>query len=141
MCGSIAEHYRSMKSPNSRATSRWRRSAPTTRDADSRVLHMNARRSGLSPTTVVLVVALVSTTLDNHGEGEAASDPRTVRVAGIVLKWVRGEKEANFRRAEALIRDAADGGAKIVCTTECFLDGYTIGNKGDPPRNYRDLAE
>ena len=65
----------------------------------------------------------------------------TVRVAGIVLKWVRADKEANFRRAETLIREAAAGGAKIVCTTECFLDGYTIGNKGDPPANYRDLAE
>ncbi|MGE3820276.1 MAG: exo-alpha-sialidase, partial [Isosphaeraceae bacterium] len=34
-------------------------------------------------------------------------DPGSVRVAGIVLKWVRGDKEANFQRAEPLIREAA----------------------------------
>src|SRR5262249_27644219 len=31
----------------------------------------------------------------------------TVRVAGIVLKWIRGDKEANYRRIEPLIREAA----------------------------------
>jgi predicted amidohydrolase len=71
----------------------------------------------------------------------SATKTKQVRVAGIVLKWVQGEKEANYVRAEALIREAAAGGAKIVCTTECFLDGYAIGNKGEPPANYRDLAE
>ena len=57
-----------------------------------------------------------------------ASTPReaTVRVAGLILKWLRGDKEANYRRAERLIRQAAAGGARIVCTTECFLDGYAI---------------
>lgn len=45
----------------------------------------------------------------------------TVRVAGIVLRWLRGDKEANYRRVEPLIREAAAYGAQIVCTTECFL--------------------
>jgi predicted amidohydrolase/dienelactone hydrolase len=65
----------------------------------------------------------------------------TVKVAGIVLKWVRGDKEANFRRAAPLIREAARGGAKIVCTTECFLDGYAIADKGIPLDQYRRLGE
>lgn len=61
--------------------------------------------------------------------GAGASDaarPESVRVAGIVLKWLRMDKEANFRRGEKLIREAAAGGARIVVTTEGFLDGYMI---------------
>jgi predicted amidohydrolase len=65
----------------------------------------------------------------------------TVRVAGIVLKWVRGDKEANLRRAEPMIREAAKGGARIVVTTECFLDGYAIQDKSIPLEEYRALGE
>src|SRR5262249_2482530 len=57
-----------------------------------------------------------------------ASDRATVRVAGIVLKWVRGDREANYRRAEPLIREAARKGARVIVTTECFLDGYAIAD-------------
>ncbi len=65
----------------------------------------------------------------------------TVRVAGIVLKWIRGDKEANYRRAEPLIREAVRGGAQIICTTECFLDGYAIADKSIPLDTYRALGE
>ncbi len=65
----------------------------------------------------------------------------TVRVAGIVLKWIRTDKDANYRRAELMIRQAAAGGAKIVCTTECFLDGYAIADKSIPLDAYRALGE
>jgi predicted amidohydrolase len=67
--------------------------------------------------------------------------PRAVRVAGIVLKWVRGDKEANWRRAEPLIRKAAAGGARLIVTTECFLDGYAIADKSIPLETYRALGE
>lgn len=67
--------------------------------------------------------------------------PKTVRVAGIVLKWLRTDKAANFRRAEALIRQAAAGGARIVCTTESFLDGYAIDDKTIPLETFRALGE
>lgn len=67
--------------------------------------------------------------------------PQTMRIAGIVLKWVRGDKEANYRRAEPMIREAAKNGARIVCTTECFLDGYAIANKNIPLEDYRALGE
>jgi len=70
-----------------------------------------------------------------------ASPDATVRVAGIVLKWVRTDKEANYRRVEPLIREAAKGGAKLVCTTECFLDGYAIADKSIPLEQYRALGE
>ncbi len=67
--------------------------------------------------------------------------PKTVRVGGIVLKWIRADKEANFRRAEPMIREAAGGGAQIVVTTECFLDGYAIKDKSIPLETYRALGE
>jgi len=67
--------------------------------------------------------------------------PHTLRVAGIVLKWLRGDKEGNYRRLEPLIREAAAHGAQIVCTTECFLDGYAIADKSIPLQQYRALGE
>jgi predicted amidohydrolase len=70
-----------------------------------------------------------------------AGKQETTRVAGIVLKWVRGDKEENWKRAEPLIREAARGGARIVCTTECFLDGYAIADKKMPVEKYRALGE
>ena len=75
------------------------------------------------------------------GCATAPVQPPTVRVAGIVLKWIRGDKEANWRRAEPMIREAAAGGAKIVVTTECFLDGYAIADKTIPLETYRALGE
>ena len=66
---------------------------------------------------------------------------KEVRIAGVVLKWIRMEKDANLRRAEAMIREAAAGGAQIVCTTECFLDGYAIADKSIPLDTYRALGE
>jgi len=50
-----------------------------------------------------------------------------LKVAGIVARWVKdvdNYREVNFARVTALIRQAAAEGAKLVCTTECFLDGY-----------------
>ncbi len=64
-----------------------------------------------------------------------------VKVAGIVLKWVRGDKGENYRRVEPMIREAAANGAEIICTTECFLDGYAIADKSIPLETYRSLGE
>ena len=71
----------------------------------------------------------------------AAAAGDTVRVAGIVLKWLRTDKAANSRRAEEMIREAAGKGAKIVCTTECFLDGYAIKDKTIPLDQYRSVTD
>jgi len=70
-----------------------------------------------------------------------AEERSNVRVAGIVLKWLRADKQANFRRAEPLIREAAKNGAKVVVTTECFLDGYAVADKSIPLDDYRALGE
>ena len=40
-----------------------------------------------------------------------------------------------------MIREAAAAGARIVCTTECFLDGYAIADKSIPLDTYRALGE
>jgi predicted amidohydrolase len=90
------------------------------------------------------VASFVSSFASTTSAEPAGAKPQansTVRVAGIVLKWVRGDKAANFRRAEPMIRQAAAKGAKIVCTTECFLDGYSIADKSIPLDEYRALGE
>jgi len=84
-----------------------------------------------------LAAATVATTAD----GAEPADHPSVRIAGIVLKWLRTDKPANFRRAERMIREAAAGGAQIVVTTECFLDGYAIADKSIPLDEYRALGE
>ena len=54
---------------------------------------------------------------------------------------MRTDKESNYSRAEKLIIEAAGKGAKLVCTTECFLDGYAIKDKSIPLDQYRGLGE
>ena len=75
-----------------------------------------------------------------RSDGAARRRPGTVRVAGIVLKWLRADKQANYARAVPLIRQAAAHGARIVCTTECFLDGYAIDDKSIPLDTYRAMS-
>jgi predicted amidohydrolase len=92
--------------------------------------------------TVSVLAGLAALALAFPWPAAAAPDqPATVRVAGIVLKWVRADKEANYRRIEPMIREAAANGASIVCTTECFLDGYAIADKSIPLEQYRALGE
>src|ERR1043166_4145725 len=94
--------------------------------------------------TALCAVLTLWTGLLSAWAGEPASPvtkPQTIRIAGVVLKWLRGDKEANYRRVEPLIREAAAHGAQIVCTTECFLDGYAIADKSIPLEEYRALGE
>jgi predicted amidohydrolase len=88
----------------------------------------------------ITIPALVATSR-SAAAAPAPAPVRTVKVAGIVLKWVRGDREANYRRAEPLIREAARKGTQLVCTTECFLDGYAIADKLIPLEDYRRLGE
>jgi dipeptidyl aminopeptidase/acylaminoacyl peptidase len=82
---------------------------------------------------------------DEELSAQAARKPtareRTVRVAGIVLRWVRADKETNYRRIEPLIREAAANGARVVCTTECFLDGHARADKNLSIETARALGE
>ncbi len=85
-----------------------------------------------------MVVSVCAATAEPQA---VAPRSQTIRVAGIVLKWVRGDKETNYQRVEPMIREAAGHGAQIVCTTECFLDGYAIADKSIPLDQYRALGE
>lgn len=76
-----------------------------------------------------------------HPASRPALRRNRVRVAGIVLKWVTADKQANLRRIVPLIRQAAAQGAELVVTTECFLDGYAIRDKKIPIDQWRALAE
>lgn len=97
----------------------------------------------LQCTRFIAVLALVITGSTCVAADPAISAPSApkVRVAGVVLKWLKADKQKNCNRAETLIREAAVGGARFVCTTECFLDGYAITNKDMPLEDYRALGE
>ncbi len=73
-------------------------------------------------------------------EPASRNDP-TIRIAGTVLKWIRGENPLNYERFEAMAREAAAGGADLVCSTECFLDGYAIKDKSIPEDQYYAMGE
>ena len=93
-------------------------------------------------TGLIAVLGIIAASCFHSAAADAKDPPqKTVRVAGIVLKWIRGDKAANYRRAEPMIREAAASGARIVCTTECFLDGYAISDKSIPLAKYRALGE
>ncbi len=106
-----------------------------------------ARALGAAGTLVACVLLAIgcATTRQGFGSSGAATaetqEVRTVKVAGIVLKWIKADKEQNFRRAEPLIREAAAAGAQIVVTTECFLDGYAIRDRAIPADAWLQMAE
>jgi len=77
----------------------------------------------------------------NATDTDGLKQGQQLRAAGVVLKWLRADKESNYARAEKLIAEAAHGGARLVCTTECFLDGYAIKGKTIPLEQYRALGE
>ena len=87
-----------------------------------------------------LTAIVISGLFFSKAQAEPQSNA-TVRVAGLVLKWIRADKEANLRRLEPMVREAAKGGARIVVTTECYLDGYAIKDKTIPLSDYRALGE
>jgi predicted amidohydrolase len=104
------------------------------------------RRARIFSAAALLVVAIAGQAAEvTHGDTAtvkvASENQNRVRVAGVVLKWLRAEKEANYQRAAKLIVEAARGGAQLVCTTECFLDGYAIDDKTIPLDQYRALGE
>ena len=90
---------------------------------------------------VRVIEPAVTAAAPTDASSQQAAVRSSIKVAGIVLKWIRGDKPANFARAENMIREAAAQGAQIVCTTECFLDGYAIADKSIPLETYRALGE
>lgn len=67
---------------------------------------------------------------------------RVVRVGLIKAMPVKWDLVANWATFEALFRRAAERGAQIVCTPECFLDGYVAPDEaGWPEPGFRDVAQ
>jgi predicted amidohydrolase len=64
-----------------------------------------------------------------------------VRIAGLSLLSRKWDKEANWRKAQRLLRRAARAGAQIVCSPEGFLEGYVVQEKGLTRARYRTAGE
>jgi len=90
---------------------------------------------------MTLCLLVVMGRVDSASPQVQPREGSTVRIAGIVLKWVRGDKETNMQRLEPMVREAVKGGARVVVTTECFLDGYAIQDKSILLEDYRALGE
>jgi predicted amidohydrolase len=90
---------------------------------------------------MLAAIALVGALSVEASAADHDRSPKALRVAGIVLKWIRADKEANYRRIEPLIREAAQHGAQLVVTTECFLDGYSAEDRTISEEEYRALGE
>src|SRR5436309_14262474 len=100
---------------------------------------MNAQR-GCKMTAALIAVVFSWLNLLAASAAEPqppAAKPQTIQVAGIVLKWLGGDKEANYRRVEPLMRKAAAHRARIVCTTESRLDGDAIAVQSIPLEQVR----
>jgi predicted amidohydrolase len=54
------------------------------------------------------------------------------------VKW---NKRKNWNTLQRLIRQAADQGAKLAITPECFLDGYVASEKRSTQKKFRRIAE
>jgi len=99
------------------------------------------------PSTPIPIAALLAIALagpvaaDQADRSGGAPTGNSVRVAGIVLRWIPGDRAANYERAERLIREAAGNGAKIVSTAESFLDGYAVRDSNLGADRFRSLAE
>ncbi|HTL53356.1 MAG TPA: carbon-nitrogen hydrolase family protein [Planctomycetota bacterium] len=50
-----------------------------------------------------------------------------IKIAGLQIATVKGDKEANIARAEALARKAAAEGAQLLVTPEVFVSGFVGG--------------
>jgi predicted amidohydrolase len=90
----------------------------------------------------VLASVLGASLLCAHPAHVFAADgkgARMVRVAGLVIPKLPGEKEKNYAEFDRLARDAAKQGAQIICTPEGFLEGYIVQTA--TMETYRALCE
>lgn len=109
---------------------------------NGRVMRAAESWRGVAGLLIAAVAVLVGLVAGDSAQGSStASTAEAVRIAGIVLKWVQGDPEANYQRAERLIREAAANGAQIVATPESFLDGYSVRDPEITVERLRAVAE
>lgn len=70
--------------------------------------------------------------------GRLAAEPMTIASLKIIPE--PGNKAGNFAKFERYARQAAGDGAKIIVTSECFLDGYLGHKKMHPEMTLEKLA-
>src|SRR5580765_4221481 len=51
-------------------------------------------------------------------------DKRTLRVASVQFESLPGDKQANFRKIETFVTQAAAQGVRLVVFPECCITGY-----------------
>lgn len=67
---------------------------------------------------------------------------RLVRVGLIKAEPRKWDLAANWRTFETLFLQGVERGARILCTPECFLDGYVSSDEsGWPEPGFRDVAQ
>jgi len=82
----------------------------------------------LSPTAGLLVIVLLGAApLAGAADGKS---PFTV--ASLKLIPQAGDNAGNYAKFERLARQAAAAGAKLLVTSECYLDGYIGNTKRNP---------
>jgi len=82
----------------------------------------------LSPLCVLAALAVAVAT--QAGEVEPARPP--FLVAGLKLIPKPGDKAGNYVKFERVAHEAAAAGAKILVTSECYLDGYLGNTRRNP---------
>src|SRR5687767_14605830 len=53
-----------------------------------------------------------------------AEDKRTLRAASVQFESVPGDKEANFRKIESFVEQAARKNVRLIVFPECCITGY-----------------
>jgi len=74
---------------------------------------------------LIMLVSVNSSSL----KSQTKKQKHIIKVAAIQMNAVKFDKEANFKKAESMLREAASRGADIACLPECALTGYPRLNR------------
>lgn len=69
-------------------------------------------------------------------DNNTAPDRQSIRVAAIQMQVVSGEPKKNMVRAEALLHEAAQGGAQAALLPELWTTGYSLERFGELAHEY-----
>ncbi len=89
----------------------------------------------MNSSKILLFLALVAAAL-----AAVAARAAPITVASLKLIPKPGDKAGNYARFEQFAREAAGGGAKLIVTSECYLDGYLGHKKMHPEMTFEKLA-
>lgn len=90
---------------------------------------------------VLLAAALVFVAASTLAPPVSANEGKSFLAASLKIIPVPGDKTANFAKLETHARRAAAGGARLIVTSECYLDGYLGHTKMHPGMTLEKLRE